>query len=38
MHNGITFDAGTSMSSHDCDIVTVVLCQDTVTFSTISKL
>ena len=37
MHNDITFGAGIGIDSHDCNIVTVVLCQDIVRFSTVPK-
>ena len=37
MHNDITFGAGIGVDSHDRNIVTVVLCQDIVTFSTVPK-
>ena len=37
MHNGITFGAGICIGSHDHNIVTVVQCQDIVTFGTVSK-
>ena len=30
MHNSITFDSGIGIGSYDCDIITVVLCQDIV--------
>ena len=37
MHNDITFGAGIGIDSCDCNIVTVVLCQDIVRFSTVLK-
>ena len=37
VHNSITIGAGIGVGSYDRDIVTVVLCQDIVTFSTVSK-
>ena len=37
MHNDITFGAGIGVDSHDHNILTVVLYQDIVTFSTVLK-
>ena len=37
MDNDITLGTGIGVDSHDHDIVTVVLCQDIVTFSTVPK-
>ena len=37
MHNDITIGAGIGVDSRDCNIVTVLLCQDIATFSTVPK-
>ena len=37
MHNSSTFGASISIGIHDWNFVTVVLCQDIVTFSTVPK-
>ena len=37
MHNDITFGTGIGVNSRDRNIVTVVLCQDIVRFSTVPK-
>ena len=37
MHNDITSSTGISVGSHDCNIVTMLLYQDIVTFSALPK-
>ena len=37
VHNSVTFGAGIDVGSCDCNIITVVPYQDTVTFSTVAK-